>query len=101
MQVVARALRPRQRPIILIPPFILAHHKNLHRFLVLHPVRLALEKPVVPMQRHFVLIDRQLLAEIHRADPSVVVTPAWPPTYTTSRCPRFAASVPASVFNLT
>src|ERR1700730_7460137 len=56
MQEIFSALRPSQRPVVLFPPLIGAHYKNLYRFtgkLVLD----ALEKVLVPLQSDFIFIE--------------------------------------------
>src|SRR5579859_4303377 len=60
-----RTPRARQGPVVFFAPLVFPHHKNLHRLLVLHVVCLPLQERVVPLQRHLILINRQLLSEIH------------------------------------
>ena len=68
MEVKPGAARAGQGPIVFVAPFVFAHDENAHRLLVRDAVVFALEQPVVPAQHRAIEINRQVRAEIHRAD---------------------------------
>src|SRR5207248_3226227 len=65
VQVIGTILRIRQRPIVFVAPLIQAHHKDLHRFVLLHPILLPFEPVIVPAQLHPLQING--LAARHQA----------------------------------
>ncbi len=52
VQVIGVELRIRQRPVLFLAPLIEAHHKELHRFVLLHPILRPFEPVIVPAQLH-------------------------------------------------
>ena len=68
MQVIARAFRALERPVVFLAPLVFSHDKNFDRFLFLDAVPLALQQPVVPAQHRCFIVGRQFLTKIDRSD---------------------------------
>src|SRR5882762_10078148 len=74
MQKIFRRFGARQRPILLIAPFVFSHHKNAHRLLARKFVGLSLQKKVIPLQQALIVVVWRGRAKIHLADFSLIRT---------------------------
>jgi len=74
MQEIFSVLRPSQRPVVLFPPLIGAHHENLYWFtgkFILNP----LEKVLIPLQGKIIfIVFSRGLSKVHIADLSPVAS---------------------------